>query len=111
MAISTLIKEVQVHVGDIIRVHQRVIEEENKERIQVYEGMVLGIKGREENKTFTVRKISTANIGVEKIFPVSSPWIAKIEVKKVGKVRRAKLGYVKNKSSRQVAQITQVKSS
>lgn len=111
MAISALIKDTQVHVGDIVRVHQRVLEEENKERIQIYEGMVLGIKGREENKTFVVRKISSAGVGVEKIFPANSPWISKIEVKKAGSVRRAKLNYVRTKSSRQVAHITQVKSS
>lgn len=105
MAISLTIKDVNIHVGDIVRVHLR-IKEGDKERIQVFEGLLIAIRGREaENKTFTVRKMSTANVGVERIFPVVSPWIAKIEVKKTGVVRRAKLYYVREKSNRQVAAI------
>lgn len=107
MAISTTIKGTPVHSGDIVRVHQRIKEEEAKERIQIFEGMVIKIRGRGENKTFTVRKIAAGGIGVEKIFPVDSPWIAKIEVKKTGDVRRAKLYYIRTKSARTVAQITQ----
>lgn len=107
MAISTAIKGTNVHVGDIVRVHQRVLETDNKERIQIYEGLVIGIKGRGESRMFTVRKIGANNIGVERIFPVESPWIAKMEIKKPGTVRRAKLNYVRAKSARQVAQITQ----
>ncbi len=106
MANQTTVKDVVISSGDLVRVHQRVMEG-GKERIQVFEGMVIGIRGRQENRTFTVRKIASAGIGVEKIFPVMSPWIAKIEVKKTGSVRRAKLGYVREKSVRQVAQITQ----
>lgn len=105
MAISLKIKDTEVHVGDIIKVHLKLIEGE-KERIQVFEGMVLGIRGRGVNKTFTVRKMSSG-IGVERIFPVDSPWIIKIEMSKKGSVRRAKLTYVRHQSSRQVAQITQ----
>lgn len=105
MAISATIKEVQVHVGDIIRVHNRVVEG-NKERVQIFEGMLLGIRGRGDNRTFTVRKIASGNIGVERIFPVISPWIVKMEVKKKGQVRRAKLNYVRKQSSRQMAKIT-----
>lgn len=105
MAISLKIKDTEVHVGDIIKVHLKLIEGE-KERIQVFEGMVLGIRGRDVNKTFTMRKV-TSGIGVERIFPTDSPWITKIEIKKKGNVRRAKLTYVRNQSSRQVAQITQ----
>jgi large subunit ribosomal protein L19 len=104
MAISITIKETPVHIGDIIRVHQRILEGE-KERVQIFEGMLIGIRGREENRTFTVRKIATGGIGVEKIFPVFSPWLVKIEVKKTGQVRRAKLSYVRTKSAKQVAQI------
>lgn len=105
MAISATVKEIQVHVGDIIRVHNRVMEG-NKERVQIFEGMLLGIRGRGDNRTFTVRKISSGNIGVERIFPVISPWIVKMEVKKKGQVRRAKLNYVRQQSARQVAKIT-----
>lgn len=107
MAISVSVNEVSVHVGDIVRVHQKILEGE-KERIQIFEGMVIGIRGRDQNKTFTVRKIATGGIGVEKIFPVSTPWITRIEVKKPGSVRRAKLTYVREQSAKQVAQITTV---
>jgi large subunit ribosomal protein L19 len=106
MANSTIIKSVTVHVGDLVRIHQRVTEGE-KERIQIFEGMVLGIRGRGDDRTFTVRKLATGGIGVEKIFPVVTPWISKIEVKKpAGKTRRSKLNYVRVKSARQVAQIS-----
>jgi large subunit ribosomal protein L19 len=105
MAISMKIKETDVHVGDIVRVHLK-IQEGEKERIQIFEGMVLAIRGRGiENQMFTVRKVASGNIAVERIFPVNSPWIVKIEVKKTGDVRRAKLYYVRTKSARQVAQI------
>ncbi len=104
MANSASIKDVIFHVGDLVRVHLRVLEGD-KERIQVLEGMVIGIRGRAENRTFTVRKLAVGNIGVERIFPLDSPWIAKLDVKKLGHVRRAKLTYVRNQSSRQVSQI------
>lgn len=106
MAISADIKEVLVHVGDIVRVHARVVEGD-KERVQVFEGMVISIKGRADNRMFTVRKIATGGIGVERVFPLISPWISKIEVKKKGDVRRSKLYFVRHKSVRQVSQITQ----
>jgi large subunit ribosomal protein L19 len=93
------------HVGDLVKVHLKVLEGE-KERVQLFEGMVIGIRGRGENATFTVRKIATGSIGVERILPVISPWISKIEVKKPGSVRRAKLHYVRTKSARVVSQIT-----
>jgi large subunit ribosomal protein L19 len=109
MANQIEIKGTKVHVGDIVRVHLRVLEGE-KERVQIFEGMVIGIRGRDENKTFTVRKIATGNIGVERIIPVFSPWIVKISIKKTSRVRRAKLGYIRRKSSKQVAQISQTPS-
>lgn len=107
MAISTTIQGTGVHVGDLIKVHTKVLEGD-KERIQIFEGLVLGIRGRGENQSFTVRKIATGNIGVEKIFPVNSPWIAKVEIKKPGTVRRAKIYYVRHQSVRQVSQIHSV---
>lgn len=109
MAISANIKDVPVHIGDIVRVHTKVVEGE-KERIQIFEGMVISIRGRGENQSFTVRKIAAGNIGVERIFPVISPWIVKIESKKTGSVRRAKLYYTRDQSARQVSQITAKKS-
>lgn len=106
MAISSDIKGTPVHVGDLVRVHHKVIEGD-KERIQIFEGLVIGIKGRDENRSFTVRKIASGGIGVEKIFPASSPWIVKLEVKKKGHVRRAKLHYVRYQSTKRVSLITQ----
>lgn len=82
------------NVGDHVRVHVRVIEGD-KERIQPYEGDVISIRGSGLSKTFTVRKISSG-IGVERIFPVYSPKIAKIELMKEGDVRKAKLYYLRN---------------
>lgn len=79
--------------GDTIRIHVKV-REAQKERIQVFEGLVIGRKGSGVSETFTVRKISFG-VGVERIFPVHSPVIDQIEVKKSGRVRRAKLYYLR----------------
>ena len=86
------------NAGDRIKVHVRVIEG-NKERIQPFEGDVISLRGDGNNKTFTVRKISSG-VGVERIFPYNSPKIAKIELIKQGKVRRAKLYYLRNLSGK-----------
>lgn len=79
--------------GDTVRVHVRV-REGNKERIQVFQGVVIARRGGGTRESFTVRKIS-ASIGVERIFPLHSPTIDKIEVVRRGKVRRAKLYYLR----------------
>lgn len=79
--------------GDTIAVHFKVIEGD-KERIQIFQGVVIQKKGSGINATFTVRKISNG-IGVERIFPIHSPRIAKIELLKTGKVRRARLFYLR----------------
>ena len=81
--------------GDIIKVYHKIFEGD-KERIQTFQGTVLQIRGAKEAKTFTVRKISRG-IGVERIFPMNSPLITKIELKKSTKVRRAKLYYLREK--------------
>ncbi len=83
----------EFNAGDTISVHYK-IREGNKERVQVYQGVVIQINSDGTNKTFTVRKISNG-IGVERIFPVNSPNIDKIEVNSHGKVRRAKLFYLR----------------
>ena len=85
--------KIEFCVGDTIAVHH-AFKEDKKTRIQVFEGIVIAIKGRQENKSFTVRR-ETANMAVERIWPLTSPWIKKIEVKKKNKVRRAKLYYLR----------------
>ena len=80
--------------GDTVRVHVRVREGE-KERIQVFEGVVIGRRGGGVRESFTVRKVSYS-IGVERVFPVHSPSIDRIEVVRHGRVRRAKLYYLRN---------------
>jgi large subunit ribosomal protein L19 len=84
--------------GDTVRVHVRVVEGE-KERIQMFEGVVIARKGGSNRETFTVRKISYG-IGVERIFPLHSPMIEKIDVVRLGRVRRAKLYYLRSKRGR-----------
>ena len=84
--------------GDHIRVQVRVIEGD-KERFQSFEGDVISIRGSGLSKTFTVRKMS-GGVGVERIFPLNSPKIAKVEVHKQGDVRRAKLYYLRNLSGK-----------
>jgi large subunit ribosomal protein L19 len=79
--------------GDTITVHYK-IKEGNKERIQIFQGVVLQRAGTGTSETFTVRKIS-GNVGVERIFPISSPFIEKIEVNKKGVVRRARIFYLR----------------
>ncbi len=84
--------------GDNVRVHVRVVEG-GKERIQIFEGVVIARKNRGIADTITVRKVSYG-VGVERTFPVHSPMIAKIEVTRKGKVRRAKLYYLRNLSGK-----------
>lgn len=102
---------IELHVGDTLRVHYKLIEKEKvagktkrevkvetHERIQVFEGLLLAIKGGNGvNTMLTVRHIGAGGIGVERILPLASPWIKKIDVKKQGDVRRAKLYYVRTR--------------
>ena len=84
-----------IAVGDTIDVHYRIVEGD-KERIQVFEGVLIGMKGRGVNRTITVRRI-VANEGVERIFPLHSPRIAKIEIVRRGDARRAKLYFLRDR--------------
>ena len=86
------------NVGDTVRVHNK-IKEGNRERIQIFEGTVMKIQNGGVRKNFTVRKISNG-IGVEKTFPFSSPFVDKVEVVRKGKVRRAKLNYLRKLSGK-----------
>ena len=88
----------EFRAGDNVRVHVR-IKEGDRERIQVFEGLVIGRHGGGISATYTVRKISSG-VGVERIFPLHSPMVAKIEVVRLGRVRRAKLNYIRNLSAK-----------
>jgi large subunit ribosomal protein L19 len=105
---STLISKLQAEqlkkdvasfrVGDSVKVHTRVIEGD-KERIQIFAGIVIARKGCSLNEAFTVRKISYGE-GVERVFPLHSPKVAKVEVTKSGKVRRARLHYLRKRQGK-----------
>lgn len=103
---------VEFGVGDTIRIDYKIIEkeekegktkrsseEEIKERVQPFEGLVIAFSGRGVGKTFTVRKIGHAQVGIERIFPLSSPWIQNIEVLSKGLVRRSKLYYLRGQKT------------
>ena len=97
----------EFHVGDTIGVSVNVIEGD-KERVQIFKGIVMGIKGSGISKTFRVRKISNG-VGVERIFPINSPRIAKIEIIKHGSVRRAKLYYLRGLTGKAATKIKEKK--
>lgn len=91
-------KPVDFSVGDTVKVHYK-IKEGAKERIQIYEGLVIGIQNQGSGKTFTVRRVSF-DVGVERIFPLYAPTVDKIEKVRSSKVRRAKLYYLRDKSGK-----------
>lgn len=93
------------NVGDSVRVHTRVVEGD-KERIQIFPGIVIGRKGRGLNETFTVRRISYGE-GVERVFPVHSPRVEKVEVEREGKVRRARLNYLRGRIGKKAMLVKQ----
>lgn len=118
MANTTPYQNTRLSVGDTLNVHYRLIEkekvagktkrevkEEVRERVQVFEGILLSIGGMAESRNILVRKIASGNIGVERIFPLNSPWIKKITVKKHAKVRRAKLYYLRHEVGRKAEQL------
>ena len=113
-------KPVEFHVGDTVRVHYKLIEkekvagktkrevhEETRERTQVYEGIVIAIKGSAENTMFTVRRVAAGGVGMERIFPLVSPWIKKFEVKKRANVRRAKLYFLRGRTGRAASKVNE----
>jgi len=94
-------KNLDLRPGDTVRVSQKIEEEKGKYRLQVFEGLVLARKhGTEAGATFTVRRV-LSGVGVEKIFPLYSPMIDKIEIVKRSRVRRAKLYYIRDKVARE----------
>lgn len=98
----------EFRAGDTVRVYYKIIEGD-KTRIQPYEGIVIAKKGKGESRTFTVRRIGADNVGVERIFPVYSPNITKLEVKKLGRIRRAKLYYLRDKKGRAAIKVKERK--
>ncbi len=106
MALKAKHKETDFGVGDRIRVVTKIKEGE-KTRQQAFEGMVIAIKGRGDSKTFTVRRIGVQQIGIERIFPLLSPTIEKIEVMRKGLkgTRRAKLYYTRDQAKKEIEQI------
>ncbi len=96
---SKLIGMDQLQAGQTVRLHERIKDVspkgEERERIQVFEGMILALGGKGVSRTITLHKVSDG-IGVEKIYPINSPLISKIELVKTAKVRQAKLGYLKD---------------
>jgi len=99
MAVLLKIKDTEVHVGDLVSLTQ-TFKEGDKERSQIFQGTVMAIKGRNVNQMVKLRKISIDGIGVEKTFPVFSPTIVKVVVKKKGHPRRAKLYYLRKSESK-----------
>lgn len=106
MALKTTHKDVEFGVGDRVRVVQK-IKEGGKSREATFEGMVIGVRGREPGKTFVVRRIGEAGVGIERIFPLNLPSIDRIIVVKRGieGVRRAKLYYTREKAPTEVEMI------
>jgi large subunit ribosomal protein L19 len=95
-----MIDQINFVPGDTVRVHQKITEGD-KSRVQIFEGVVIGIKGRQENKSFIVRKL-VGDIAVERIWPIKSPNIVKVDVKAHSKekIRRAKLYYLRTKTNK-----------
>ncbi len=103
LILPAVIEPSQVVTGMTLRIHQKIKDispnGEEKERVQVYEGMVLNVGGMGTSRTMTVRKV-TGGIGVEKIFPITLPSIIKIELMKVSKARRKNIAYVRDSKKR-----------
>lgn len=119
MAITAKIHDSTIHVGDTVSVNYKIIEkevvagktkrekhEEQKERTQAFTGMVLAIRGTGDGKNFVVRHMGVGNVGVERIFPLISPWIKSVKVVKRGGVNQARLYYLRNKTAKETARIS-----
>lgn len=103
--ISLKVKDTDLHIGDTLRVSTQVVEGA-KTRIQVFEGILIRMRGRGENATFTVRRIGAASVGVERIWPVNSKNIVKVEVKKnATRVRRSKLYYLRDLTGKSAVRV------
>lgn len=103
--ISVKFGETDLHIGDTVRINSNVVEG-NKTRVQVFEGILIRLRGRGENRTFTVRKIGAGGIGVERTWPLDARSLVKIEVKKkTSGVRRSKLYYLRDLSGKEAVRV------
>ena|SRR3990167_2351797 len=107
MALKTKLNEIEFGVGDEVKVFQKITEAEGKTRVQIFEGMVIGIRGTSDGQSFMVRRIGSGGIGIERIFPILAPSVEKVEVVRKGirGVRQAKLYYVRGKSRKEIEKI------
>ncbi len=103
MANSLTVKDKTIHVGDMLKIYYK-FKEKDKLKQQIFSGILIAIKGSGLNKMFTVRKGTKDKVGVERIFPMNSPYIDKIVIVKKGKVRRAKLYFIRNLSEGELRQ-------
>ncbi len=108
MAQSFTYQDTKVSVGDTVSIHQEITEGDKK-RIQIFEGLVIAIKNRGAGQSFTVRKVATGGIGVEKIFPTALPGITNIVVKRTGKVRRSKLYFLRERTGKRATKVKEKK--
>ena len=106
MALKATIGKINFGVGDVIKVYQKIKDGE-KTRSQIFEGTVISIKGRGDNRSFTLRKVGAQNIGIERIFSIITPNIQRVEIirKGIRGVRRAKLYYIRKKHRREIESI------
>lgn len=103
--ISVQYKEVHLHIGDTIRVYNLVVES-SRERTQVFEGILLSLSGRGENRMMTVRHIGAGGVGVERKWPLNASSLVKVEVKKkAAKVRRSKLYYLRRRAGKRAVRV------
>ena len=98
----------QYHTGDTVKLHLSVAEAD-KTRTQVFEGIIIAIKNAGSGQSITVRKIATSSIGVERIVPLQNPNLTKIELKTAGKVRRAKLYYLRDRIGKRATKVKSIK--
>lgn len=104
MSLFAKVKDIEFQVGDTVAVHQK-IQEGDKTRIQIFEGIVIAINNSGVNRSFTVRKISGGAVGVERVWAVNSPSIEKIEVVKSSNVKRAKLYYIRDRKGKEAKEV------
>ena len=107
MAMYVTIKDVEVKVGDTVQLTYRISKDGDKLQTQTFEGILIGVQNRGVNKSITVRKIATGGVGVERIFPIESPVLLSVTLKNPGKVRRAKLNYLRDRIGKAATTIKQ----